>query len=50
MYFVGGWEEWPKSEGEPIDLELEDGNMSMHLRKSLAYCLLLCLVCARFVD
>jgi len=29
VYFVGGWEEWPKSEGEPIDLELEDGNMSM---------------------
>eukprot|EP00438_Fugacium_kawagutii_P012313 Skav221944 [mRNA] locus=scaffold195:454455:456900:+ [translate_table: standard] len=27
VYFVGGWEEeWPKSEGEPVEIEFEDGN------------------------
>ncbi|CAE7333294.1 preA [Symbiodinium pilosum] len=29
VYFVGGWEEWPKSEGEPVEVELEDGNFSV---------------------
>mmetsp|Transcript_53694 Transcript_53694/g.100623 ORF Transcript_53694/g.100623 Transcript_53694/m.100623 type:complete len:294 (-) Transcript_53694:159-1040(-) len=29
VYFVGGWEEWPKSEGEPVEVELVDGNFSV---------------------
>merc|ERR1712083_262755 len=29
MYFITGGEGWPKSEGEPIELELEDGNYSI---------------------
>jgi len=29
MYFIHGGDAWPKSDGEPIELELEDGNFSI---------------------
>eukprot|EP00930_Biecheleria_cincta_P040885 TRINITY_DN2799_c0_g1_i1.p1 TRINITY_DN2799_c0_g1~~TRINITY_DN2799_c0_g1_i1.p1 ORF type:complete len:294 (-),score=86.00 TRINITY_DN2799_c0_g1_i1:64-945(-) len=29
MYFITGGEGWPKSDGEPIEVELEDGNYSI---------------------